>query len=467
MRCGFVGQSPDGSALSPKDGERLTPKKIIALFGGWGVGKTEYTSLEHVMLRQARHNTDVLHLIAANTYSQLFDSTLRPLFGWLKRLDIPHYPAELPNTHNPFSIYLSNGHGWVEFLVRSMENIDTISGVTLGSAWGDEMWGTEKWTFDLIMSRIRDVRSKMLQFVITSNTDEPDHWLYTEIVQKYELNTIGVDGVRPRDVMEVIHGTSFENKKNLPDRYIEDQAIMLDKQMYERFIMCKWVSLGAGKMFYNFDRNANISSKAVYDKRLPLMVSSDFNLNPMCWSFWQLHKEELWCIDQLMVTGSADTLTCCKELKNRYFPDQVKVKPDVEQPYKKIIWFGDASGRSGSTKSQNSDYDIIENFFRINRIPLEMRVRLANPSVRDSANAVNARLKNSVGKVNLLFNDRRCPDVILSVDGARYRPGTHEKDDSKDKDPNQKVKTHFSDTARYIVNELFPLRHQPTWSQSK
>jgi hypothetical protein len=427
-------------------------KRITALFGGWGVGKTEYTALEHVIKRQLYQNPDVLHLIAANTYSQLFDSTLRPLFKWVELLGIPHRPESFPITHNPFSLHLHNGTKWVEFLVRSMENINTISGVTLGSAWGDEMWGTEKWTFDLIDSRLRDTKSKLLQFVITSNTDEPEHWLYTELVQKYDLNIKPENGLHPRELIEVIHGTTFENKKNLPPNYIEGLATTLDKQMFDRFINCRWVSLGSGKMFYNLDRNIHLKDLSV-SKDFPIMVSSDFNVNPMCWSIWQQQGRELWCVDQLMVSGAADTQTCCSEIWERY------------KEHQSWLWFGDASGRSGSTKSQRSDYEIIREFFRSKKIEVDMRVPQANPSIRDSANAVNAMLKNADGISNLFFDRTKCPDVVLSVEGTKYKIGTNEKDDSNDRNDKSRVKTHFGDTVRYVVNQIQPLRKKITWEQ--
>jgi Terminase large subunit, T4likevirus-type, N-terminal len=420
-------------------------KRITAIFGGWRAGKTDYTSFEHVIRRQLYNNPDVLHLICSNTYSQLFDSTLRPVLNWLNKLGIPHSPKEIPFSHKPFSLFIHDGTKWVEFLCRSMDNINTIAGLTLGSAWADEMWGSPKWAFDLINSRLSNKQSKHLQFVITSNTDEPEHWMYTEIVQAWEFNRKNKDGKYPREVIELVHGTSYENSANLADGYIESMATTLDEQMFQRYIMCQWVSLGSGKMFYNLDRNLHLKDLQ-YEKDLPLMVSSDFNLNPMCWSIWQQHKDELWCIDQLMVKGNADTETCCRELYERY------------KNSKHLIWFGDASGKSGTTKSQHSDYDIIRRFFNEKKIQLEMRVPEANPSIRDSANAVNARLKNALGQSFVFFDKKKCPDIILSVEGSKYKNGTFEKDDSKDRDPNTRVKTHFGDTVRYIVNRLYPVR---------
>ena len=133
----------------------------------------------------------------------------------------------------------------------------------------------------------RDIRSKYLQFIITSNTDEPSHWLYTDIVQKYEFNIKPENGLLPRDLIEIVYGTTFDNKKNLPANYIEGLATSLDPKLYQRFVECKWVSLVQGKMFYQFDWEINIPKRELkYDRHLPLLVSSNFNIDPMCWSVW-------------------------------------------------------------------------------------------------------------------------------------------------------------------------------------
>ncbi len=425
-----------------------TNKKIVACFGGWGSGKTDYAAIEHVFKRQLYGNSQGLHLIAANTYSQLIDSTLRPLYSRAKEFGIPIEPKELPQGHRPFNIELYNGQGWTTFLCRSMENINTIAGLTLSSAWCDEMWDTEKWSFDLILSRLRDKKSKHLQLLLTSNTTDPEHYLFTDIVQKWELNQKTKDGLYPRDFIEIVYGTTYDNQRNVPKDYISAMATTLDPAMFDRFILSKWVSIGQGKMFYKFSREKNISKdRLIYEPNLPLLVSSDFNVSPMCWSIWQQHKDVLWCIDQIMIAKDADTETACKELYGRY------------SNIKHLTWFGDASGESSSTKSQNSDYDIIRRFFRTKEgIELTMKVPKANPSIRDSANAVNTKLENAKGEIGILFDPISCPDVILSVEGTSYRPGTSEKDDSKDRDPKAKIKTHFGDTTRYIVNTLFPIR---------
>ena len=74
-------------------------------------------------------------------------------------------------------------------------------------------------------------------------------------------------------------------------------------------------------------------------------------------------------------------------------------------------------------------------------------------------------MKNVKNETVIYFNRTKCPDVILSVEGCKYRPGTQEKDETNDRNPDAKVKTHFGDTVRYLVNEIYPLRSKHTWSQ--
>lgn len=412
--------------------EALEKEKLVnAFFAGWRTGKTDEIAIDHVIRRQVYDNGDVLHLIAANTYSQLIDSTLRTVFYHLDRLGIPHIPAKLPRHASPFSLFVWNGDKWVEFLCRSMDNFDIVAGVTLGSAWLDEVWNTESWTYELTLSRLSDKNSRHRQVVLTTTTDEPSHWMYTDVVAKENPKT-----------MEIVYGTTYDNAENLSEGYIDGLLSLLDKRLVDRYIFAKWVSLSSGKILYNFSRILHLR-QLHYDRNIPVMFSCDFNVNPMCWSIWQRHGNELWCIDAITVTGRADTETTAREMLRRYGDN------------KHFICFGDATGQSGNTKSRFTDYEIIKTVFTGRNI--DFHIPAGNPSVRDSANATNARLLNARGEVNMYFDKERAKEVYLSVETVSYKRGTLEKDDGRDRDPNAIVKTHFNDTVRYIANRLFPL----------
>jgi hypothetical protein len=318
-----------------------------------------------------------------------------------------------------------------------MDNFDVVAGTTLGSAWLDEVQGTDAWTYELANSRLSDKRSKYLQLVLTSTTDEPSHWIFTDIVAREDPT-----------LMEIVYGTTYDNVQNIVDGYVEGLKTVLDPRMFERYVMAKWVSLASGKIFYNFSRILHLRKLGI-DSNQPLMFSCDFNISPMSWSIWQQRTGELWCIGQIKVEGRADTETTAKELIRQY------------DGFSKYICFGDASGKSGSTKSRYTDYEIIQSVFKTAGKQLEVRVPESNPSIRDSANAVNARLLNVRGEVNLYFDKEKAKDVYLSVELTNYRKGTLEKDDSVDKNETSMARTHFGDTVRYLVQQLFPITKKP------
>jgi hypothetical protein len=438
-------------------------KKITAVFKGVGAGGTDAGS-HWVITRMRAHaqrqrlangeRTKLTGLIGANTYGQLRDSTLVNFDRYLEKYRVRHikFAGDKRMYHFP---------QWnVDVLYRSMDNFEVLAGMEIGFYWLDEAWGTERAAFDLLNARLRQ-KGGPLQALLTTTTDEPTSWLYDvfvlEAAHKPEM----------AEMVGVHYGTTEDNKANLPPGYIEMLKATYDPKMYERMVLSKWVSVSRGKMLYMFDRVKHVR-RLGYDARLPLMVSSDFNVDPMSWTVWQKHgtgeNAELWCIDEIVLPGNADTAMACRELRRRYVDpwNDRQAREGFEDPLMlrgsgrmNVLWFGDASGNSRSTKSNVSDYEIIRNHFP--DVELEMRVRSVNPGVRESANAVNARLQSGFGEVRLLFDEEKTPHTIASCEGVSYLPGTTEKDDSMDRNPNSKVKTHLSDTVRYLVQALYPI----------
>ena len=155
-----------------------SPKKIVALFGGVGCGKTDCGSLFSPLRKIKENDPGVLGLIAANTYTQLLDSTIRNFYRKLSDWNIPVDPEEPPSTARPFNINIHNGRGWVEILCRSLETYKLLSGTELGWAWLDEVWLTKQEAWNLVQARLRDMRAGNIQALLTTTPDDPSSWLY-------------------------------------------------------------------------------------------------------------------------------------------------------------------------------------------------------------------------------------------------------------------------------------------------
>jgi hypothetical protein len=103
--------------------------------------------------------------------------------------------------------------------------------------------------------------------------------------------------------------------------------------------------------------------------------------------------------------------------------------------------YGDASGNARDSTSGITDWHIVEN--RLKKYSPVMRVPDANPHVKDSINALRARLKMASGKCNLLV-DPHCRQLITDLRNAIW--------------PGNLDEHHALAWLRYFVNKEYPIR---------
>jgi len=192
---------------------------------------------------------------------------------------------------------------------------------------------------------------------------------------------------------------------------------------------------------YEFDRGVHVdSTKAAYDPHLPIEISCDFNVDPMCWSIGQHRRELIWTFDEILIGGGATTKAACEEFISRY-PDR-----SLE-----ITVFGDRSGRSRDTRSKQSDYDQMREIFAAHyRSDPRFDVPIKNPAVSARLNAVNSKLMSAAGVVTYWIHPR-CKNLIADRAQVSLLPGT------RDIDKRNKNRTHSSDADDYRIVRLFPI----------
>lgn len=414
----------------------LQSRKRRIFFGaGLGSGKTEIGGL-WALTRAKASPPGVLAMVAANTYSQLIDSTLRPFYENLEKWGIPVRPGRLPRGHAAFSVEVWIGNGWRELICRSLDNYENLSGVKLGWWWIDEAWQTERAAIDVVFARDRDTRMPINQGLITTTLDDPGSWMYGLFVDKYD------DGL-----MEVVYAPTHTNEQNLPAGYIDGLRQSLDPKSFQRMVLAKWVSLAGGQIYYAFDRGIHVQAHAdFHPENGPIMWAHDFNIGqgkPMSSVLCQTRKapskwgwrRELVVFDEI-VLESSDTQDAVREFKSRGW--HLKL-PDRSR----VVIYGDASGHSHDTRSRTSDYQIIRAAgFTAQRVPY------SNPPIRDRHNAVNALLKNAQGDVRLHVHPR-CKTVAKGLETVILKSGAQylEKETKEQ---------HVTTALGYLVCEEFP-----------
>ena len=406
------------------------PKPTMFLGGGIGTGKTHVGAV-WALSKVSGMVPGQIGLIGANTYGQLRDATLRPLFKLWKKWGVVFKPAELPAAARPVNLRIWTGKFWAEVICRSLEKYEMLSGVELAWAWLDEVWQTKAAAFDLIEGRLRDGDGGPIQNLLTTTLDDPSSWTYERFVDRLDPS-----------IQQVVYAKSADNPF-LPPGYVDKLKRTYSPALFDRMCLAKWVSLESGRIYSCFSRAANVSERASFDPALPTLWSHDFNVaqdKPMSSCLGQVKKTagpdgvirpELQIFDEIIL-DSADTNFSIDEYKSRY--------PDREP---RTIIFGDAAGRARDSRSRQSDYSILAGAGFV-----KQEVPKANPSIRDRHNSVNSLLRNADGDVRLIIHPR-CKTLIKGIETGKLKKGaSYAEAEAREQ--------HVCTALGYLVHARFP-----------
>ncbi len=193
-----------------------------------------------------------------------------------------------------------------------------------------------------------------------------------------------------------------------------------------------------GGIHHAFSRAHNVRP-CVYRRESPIVVGSDFNVDPMAWALAHVvDGKRLEWFDEIWLRD-ANTLRTLDVLYDRYGDHQGGFE-----------FYGDATGRARKTSAAESDYRQIEDDKRFQKLGRSVFYPRANPAVADRFAACNAMLCNAAG-VRRMHVDPRCTHLIEDLEARHYKQGTREVADSGDLG-------HITDAMGYAVHWLFPVQ---------
>ena len=247
-----------------------------------------------------------------------------------------------------------------------------------------------------------------------TNPDEPDHWVYTDLVCKpSERRRVWKPSLKDNPFLDETYETGLR----------ED----LDPLMARRMIDNEWLSLTKDVIYYAYKQERNYRNTSYEVKRgFPVYISWDFNIGdgkPLSLVMFQYIAGEFHFFNEVVVEGMR-TLDSCEELDARghLVPNQT------------YILMGDATGKHKDTRSKKSDWAIIEGFFSNHKdnLKFELSVPLANPPIRTRHNKVNSHCLNANGKIRLyVYKDAPTMDKGMRLTSLK-KGGQYIEDDSKD-----------------------------------
>lgn len=404
----------------------------VALYqGGLGSGKTTLGVTIGILLALTYPKSR--GLVVAESYRLLQDTTR---LRWDELLPLRYRRSWLKT---PDNLVLKNGS---EVWFRHLQDPERMKSTEFDWVHIEEASQISYESFQMIVGRVcrRNVVPQSRIF-LTTNPEEAPGWIYDLFISPDK---------RLPNYRHVISPTT-ENP-GLSQAYIRNLYDIHSAASAQIYIAGETGRGGSSRCYREFSRDVHTSRIDPVPTQ-PVCLAFDFNVDPMCAVMAQIEESTgvVKVFDEFMIRNSG-TVELCRAIKDRY--------PLLTVNRGASVWvFGDASGNQRNTASAASnfktDYEIIYSEFPGCRPAVER----SNPTNHQRVEAVNARLRNAVGRVRFSI-DQKCKNTILDLERVVWKEGAAWQIDKSDHN-----RTHLSDALGYLICKLFPI-HRAGVSQS-
>jgi len=392
------------------------PKRFVAVPAGRGSGKTELAKRRLVRyLAVSKPWPDPRYFYAAPTTAQAV------LIAW------DHFLSLIPQK-------------WIADIYTASRRIKTIFGSELRIVGMDKPQRIEGTQWDgCVLDESCDLKPKVFDLNVLPMLLHRDGWCWrigvpkrqgpaaNEFRQFYEKAITGE--------MEDGAGFSWPSSDILPPGVIADARARMDIKDFREQLEAKFETAG-GQVFYAFDSERNVRSCS-YDPRMPIIVGSDFNVDPMSWCIGHRYQDRMEWFDEIFKRDT-NTAECLDLLWARYGTHSGGFE-----------FYGDATSSARKTSASLSDYKQILSDPRFIKVGRTVHYPSANPPRRDRFAACNAMFCNAAS-IYRMHVDMRCENLITDLKSRYYPPGSSEPEDSADLG-------HMTDAMGYVVYSLFPI----------
>lgn len=352
------------------------------------------------------------------------DITILPLIDEICKLNKIEY--EVKKLSTKWKVYFKfglNKKDWGQLILASGDKPKSLKGPKLAWAHIDEPLIMAEEISSVILSRLAELRS-VLRLLFYTGTPEPLHmkWGF-DIVDKENEDT-------PERFITTV--SAREIKEHLPPGYIEQQEATYTPEMVLTFVDGKYRNLSQGAMYFAFKREKNVFDPLNLSVNIPedaereLVLSYDFNVKQMSAVLWELAGKYKLQYEEFRIQTRSNTEELTNLAIERLKDSGYLVKSQQDGWYytkhgKSVLITGDATGKSGSSKSNVSDYEIIQQAFDSKKVMCYIAVDESNPAVRDRVNYMNKQF--SLGycliseKCKLSIRDRELGVWKLGADG--------------------------------------------------
>ncbi len=407
----------------------------VALYqGGFGSGKTFSGSLLGVLL--CRKYPGCVGLVGAKEYSLLKDTTM---VSYFEHLDNMGYIRDKHYKYNKTDKVITFKNG-SKILFKDLADPEKIKSLNIHWAEVEEASQVSDTSVRVILSRLRGTikpewKNFVYRFFMHTNPQASKGWIWKRFVENKKYN-----------YRRILAPTS--DNTNLPEHFVQSMKDDFDPEYYRINVLGEDGDYASGLVVKGFtDKNVR---KLNYNKDLPVHITCDFNVDPMCWLIAHKDEEAVYYFDEIVIENTT-TSACAEEFVRRY--------PDHRG---EIIINGDASGDNRSTKSLYTDYTIIKNVLKEHGYEnVKVKIRDFNPPIMRRIQAFNARVRNAVGQIRL-FVDPKCKWFLHNIYNLKFKEGTSIVDvpthHQIKKDRDSKFLEHIFDAGSYLVEYYWTIK---------
>lgn len=383
--------------------------RFLVLFGGSGSGKSVFAA-QKIALRlisEKPHKFLILRKVGTDLKLSVIEE-IKDAINNLGRWELCDY-----NKQDKILTYLPNGN---QIIFRGLDEPERVKSIKdISGMWLEEATEFSEEDFDQLNLRIRGERKNYIQYILTFNPIDEDHWLRQRIKHDSDFTTL-----------KTTHKNNFFLSHE--DREQVEKLKERNPTFYDIYCLGEWGKVDkSGKFMHNFNSDIHVEDKSL-NPNLPLWTSFDFNLDPMSVLIAQKPTADSgYILDRIRLEDS-DIYQVTDQIKTKY-------------PGHYYIACGDASGknRTGTTRGKTSYWKIIKN--ELNLRDSQLMVRNQNLGIIESRNICNVALTMLDIKI-----DPKCKELIEECKYAKVDEfGILIKDRKKNKND-------FLDGFRYFID---------------
>lgn len=401
--------------------------------GGFGSGKTWAGSLLGILL--ALKFPGITGLVGAQTYSLVRDTTLISYFEHLERFGMREGRDFCYNKSCQRLDFTNRS----KILFRHFDEPNKLKSLNLGFVEIEEMSDIPYETFKMLLGRMRQPKRKGwrgFKYRIFGHTNPEEHkgWIYKTFIAS------------KRENFRFIQAATTENI-HLPRGFADNLKNLYDERYYKMNVLGEFDNSKNSTVVKNFTEE-NVKN-IDYNPSLPLHLTCDFNIDPMCWILAHKDNATVWFFDELILEN-ATTVQAAEIFCNKF---SRQIAP--------IIINGDSSGDFRSCTSEYTNYVLLgktlSNFGFRN---VDVHIRHFNPLIKNRIAAFNCMVKSQSGE-RRLFVDPKCSKLLYNIYNLKYYEGSSRIDlptiQKIRSDPETKFLGHPFDAASYLVEYYFPI----------